>query len=830
MMLMGRRYRSSLLVVEVRAVPEPLSIQANQLEVSELRNPCDLSRLPFRTTAELEPLWELPGQKRAVGAIQFGLGIHREGYNLYALGPAGIGKRSLVRQFTSQQAAQEAVASDWIYVHNFLEPHRPKALSLPAGRGGQFKTDMERLVEEMRASIPAAFESEDYRTRRQIIDEELKQKQQASFDAIQNEANLQGIAIIRTPMGMGLAPVQDKEIITPEAFEKLPEAEQKRIQAAMELLHERLQAILQQAPQWESERHEKIRELNREVARYAIGHLLNGVRQHYRDLPGVQEYLLLVEQDLIENAGQFLATHNEPKNSLEAALGKMFSDNRAFDRYRVNLLVDQSGHQGAPVVEEDYPSLQNLVGRIEHRAQLGNLVTDFTLIRPGALHRANGGYLVLDIRRILLQSYAWEELKRTLRSREIQIRSVGDVLGLSGTVTLQPQPIPLRVKVILIGDRLLYYLLCAYDPDFLELFKVAADFEDTFDRSAEGELALARLMAWLVQHEQLRPLEVEAVARVIEHGSRLASDAQKLSAAHETLLDLLREGDYWAAQAGNSTITAQDIKQAIDQQIYRASRLKERLQEQVRRGTLLLDTAGAKVGQINGLSVLRLGGYSFGHPSRITARVRLGKGEVVDIEREVELGGPLHSKGVLILAGFLGERYARERPLSLAASLVFEQSYAGVEGDSASMAELCAILSALAQVPIRQGIAITGSVNQHGQAQPIGGVNEKIEGFFEVCRDAGLNGEQGVIIPRPNLEHLMLRQEVLEAVAAGQFRVWAVDTVDEAQTILTGLEAGERGADGSFPEGSLNAKVEAQLAAFAEQVRAFAAPPAGGGR
>jgi lon-related putative ATP-dependent protease len=805
-------------------VPEPRAFLASQLEVSDLRNPCDASRLPFRTTAELEALWELPGQKRASGAIQFGLGIRREGFNMYALGPVGIGKHSLVLHFTKQQAAQDPVASDWVYVHNFSEPYKPKALSLPAGRGGKFKADMQRLVEEIRVSIPAAFESEDYRARRQIIDEELKQKQQAVFDAIQKEAHLQGIAIIRTPLGMGLAPVQDKEIISPEAFEKLPEPERKRLQDAMEQLHGKLQAVLQQAPQWEGERREKIRQLNREVAHYAIGHLLNGVRKHYPDLPGVQGHLQMVEQDLIENAGQFLAAHGEQENPLEVALGKGFSDSRTFDRYRVNLLVDQSGCQGAPVIEEDYPSLQNLVGRIEHRAQLGNLVTDFTLIRAGALHRANGGYLVLDVRRILQQPYAWEELKRALRSKEIQIRSVMDVLGSSSTATLQPQPIPLQVKVILIGDRLLYYLLSTYDPDFLELFKVAADFEDTLDRSAEGELALARLMAWLVQHEQLRPLEAEAVAKVIEHGSRLASDSQKVSAALETLLDLLREGDYWAAQAGNSTISARDIEHTIEQQIYRASRVKERLQEQVRRGTLLVDTAGARVGQINGLSILRLGSYSFGHPSRITARVRLGKGEVVDIEREVEMGGPLHSKGVLILAGFLGERYARERPLSLSVSLVFEQSYSGVEGDSASMAELCAVLSALTQVPIRQGIAITGSVNQHGQAQPIGGVNEKIEGFFEVCRDAGLNGEQGVIIPRPNVKHLMLRQEVLEAVAAGRFRVWAVETVDQALAILTGLDAGERGADGRFPEGSLNARVEAQLAAFTEQARAFAAP------
>ncbi|GIW25702.1 Lon protease family protein [Meiothermus sp.] len=807
---------------------EPKALQTNLLPVASLRKTCDVGRFDFHTTAELKPLLEFPGQTRAIQAVQFGLKMPHEGYNLFALGPMGVGKLSLVRYFTQAQAQQEPSAPDWAYVHNFLEPHKPQALRLPAGRGAELKERMERLVEELRVAIPAAFESEDYRTRRQIIDEELKQKQQASFDALQAEANQQGIAIIRTPMGMGLAPVREREILTPEAFEQLPEEEQKRIREAMEALHQKLQAILQQAPQWESERRQKIRELNREVTRHAIAHLLNGVREPYHDLAEVQSYLEVVEQDLIENAGQFLANPSDSENPLEAALGKMLADSRSLDRYRVNLLVDQTGQQGAPVVEEDHPSLANLLGRIEYRAQLGNLVTDFTLIRPGALHRANGGYLILDARRVLLQPYAWEELKRALRAKEIQIRSVSDVLGLSSTMTLQPAPIPLRVKVILLGDRLLYYLLSAYDPDFLELFKVAADFEETLERTPEGEAAYARLIASLAQREQLRPLDKEAVARVIEHGSRLAADAHKVSAALEALLDLLREADFWAARAQHEVMTAQDIEQAIAQQVYRASRARERLQEAVRRGTLLVDTSGARVGQINGLSVLNLGGYSFGHPTRITARVRLGKGEVVDIEREVELGGPLHSKGVLILAGFLGERYARERPLSLSASLVFEQSYSGVEGDSASMAELCAILSALAQVPIRQGIAITGSVNQHGQAQPIGGVNEKIEGFFEVCRDAGLNGEQGVIIPRSNVQHLMLRPEVVEAVAKGQFRVWAVDTVDEALSILTGLEAGERGADGRFPEGSLNAKVEAQLIAFAEQVRAFAAPPAGG--
>ncbi|MDX2008396.1 MAG: ATP-binding protein [Meiothermus sp.] len=809
-------------------MPETLNqtLPINSLPVAALCNRCDSSRLGFDTTADLEPLPDVPGQKRAVGAIQFGLGIRREGFNVFALGPLGLGKRSLILRFTQAQATQEPAGSEWAYVHNFREPHKPKALELPAGWGARLKGDMERLVEELRVTIPAAFEGEDYRTRRQMIDGELKQKQQSSFEAIQSEAHRQGISLIHTPMGMGLAPMHNNQVISSEDFEKLPEEEQRRIQAAMDGLHGQLQAVAQQVPQWESERRDKIRQLNREVTRHAIGHLLSRVRQPYADLPGALAYLEVVEQDLIENAGEFLAAQTASEHSPEATLGQLFSDHRTFERYQINLLVDRSHNHGAAVVEEDYPSLQNLVGRIEYRAQFGNLVTDFTLIRPGALHRANGGYLVLDVRRVLQQAYAWEELKRALRQGEVQIRSVGDVLGLSNAVTLQPEPIPLRLKVILSGDRLLYYLLCAYDPDFLELFKVAADFEDSLERTPEGERVYARLIGSLAQREGLRPLEAAAVARVIEHGSRLVSDSRKVSAALETLLDLLREADHWADQEGHSVTQAVDVQKAVDQQIYRAGRVQERLREEVRRGVLMVDTAGAVVGQVNGLSVLSLGGYSFGHPTRITARVRLGKGEWVDIEREVELGGPLHSKGVLILAGFLGERYARERPLSLSVSLVFEQSYAGVEGDSASLAELCAVLSALAQAPIKQGIAVTGSVNQLGQAQPIGGVNEKIEGFFEVCRDAGLNGQQGVIIPSANLEHLMLQQAVLDAVSAGQFKIWAVDNVDQALTLLVGQEAGERGADGRFGEGSLNARVEAQLSAFADQLRAFAAPPA----
>jgi len=493
----------------------------------------------------------------------------------------------------------------------------------------------------------------------------------------------------------------------------------------------------------------------------------------------------------------------------------------------VNVLVDHSQSKGAPVIYEEHPTYNNLIGRIEHLAQMGALVTDFNLIKPGALHRANGGYLILDARQLLPQPYAWDGLKRALRSREVRIEPLGQALSLVSTVSLEPEPIPLDEKVVLIGERLLYYLLYQYDPDFGELFKVEADFNEEMARTSENNLLYARLIGTMARKEELRPFDRGAVARVIERSTRMAGDAEKLSTHMLSIADLLREADYWADVAGNNVVTTDDVQRAIDAQIHRADRLQERVQEQIQRGTILIDTTGERVGQVNGLSVIGLGNFAFGQPSRITARARLGKGEVVDIEREVELGGPIHSKGVLILSGFLGARYAAKRPLSLSASLVFEQSYGGVEGDSASMAELCALLSALAEVPIKQSWAMTGSVNQHGEAQPIGGVNEKIEGFFDVCclQGRGLTGKQGVIIPASNVQHLMLRQDIVEAVEAGQFHVYPVRTVDQAMELLTGIPAGEQDEEGNFPEGSINQRVEARLIELAEKQRAFAAPP-----
>ncbi len=788
------------------------------LPADALYRRCDPAQFPFETTAELEEFTEILGQPRAVEAVRFGVGIEREGYNIFALGPAGTGKHSLVRQFLEERAAAKPVPSDWCYVNNFEQPHRPRALRLPPGVGGQLRRDMERLVEELRTALSSAFESEEYRARRQVIEQEFRERQEKAFEELRQRAQARGFALLRTPVGIVFAPLRDGEVIPPEEFQALPETERQRLENEVKTLQEELQNILQQVPLWEREMRERIRELNREVTNFAVGHLIEEMRKKYESLPDVVDYLNAVQQDVIENVRDFLRQEETSvPSSVESPVPRSLMGPPLLRRYQVNVLVDHGDSQGAPVVYEDNPSYQNLLGRVEHMAQMGALVTDFNLIKPGALHRANGGYLILDAHKVLMQPYAWEGLKRALQSRQINIESLGQMLSLVSTVSLEPEPIPLDVKVVLLGDRMLYYLLCALDPDFSELFKVAADFDEEMDRTPENQLLYARLIGTLARKESLRPLDRTAVARVIEHSSRMVGDAEKLSIQMRSICDLLREADYWAGEAGRDVIRAEDIQRAIDAQIYRSDRLRERLQEEILRGTILIDTEGEKIGQVNGLSVIELGNFAFGRPSRITARIRMGKGEVIDIEREVELGGPIHSKGVLILSSFLGARYAAERPLSLSASLVFEQSYSGVEGDSASSAELYALISAIAEVPIKQSLAVTGSVNQHGQIQAIGGVNEKIEGFFDVCKARGLTGDQGVLIPAANVKHLMLRQDVVEAVAAGKFHIYPIETVDQGIEILTGLPAGERDKDGNYPEGTINYLVEARLAELAEK-------------
>ncbi|MBZ0094129.1 MAG: AAA family ATPase [Sulfuricella sp.] len=781
------------------------------LQPNQLYQPCDPQQFGFRTTAELEDLAEIIGQMRAMDAVRFGAGIRREGYNLFVLGPAGMGKRSMVQQVLEQRARDERQPSDWCYINNFSQPHQPQALRLPSGKGAELRRHMAQLVEDLRAAIPALFESDEYRAKTEAIQEAFNKRREQAFKEVGDEAEKQEIVLLRTPDGFAFAPTHNHEVIPPNEYEKLPEEEKQRVEAVIAGLQERLEKILRQMPQWRKERHEQVKQLNRETTLSAVVHLVNELRDAYADLPEVLKYLDLVQQDVVENADDF----RKQEESATFA-GMTVVTHQTFHRYQVNALVTHGATPGAPIVSEDNPTYSNLVGRVEHTAQFGALVTDFTMIKPGALHRANGGYLLLDVRKVLVQPFAWEALKRALQSREIRIESLGQMYSLVSTVSLEPEPIPLDTKVVLFGDRLFYYLLQEYDPEFDELFKVAADFEDRIERSVDTHLLYARLISTLTRKEGLQPFDRGAVARVIEHSARLAGDAQRLSTHMRSVADLLLEADYWSREAGHEVVDAASVQQAIDTRIHRLDRLRARLYEEILRDTLMIATEGAVAGQVNGLSVIELGEFAFAQPTRITATTRLGEGELVNIEREVKLSGAIHSKGVLILSSFLAARYARNQPLALSASLVFEQSYGIVEGDSASLAELCALLSNLADAPIRQSLAVTGSVNQFGQVQAIGAVNEKIEGFFDICASRGLTGEQGVLIPAANVKHLMLRRDVVEAAELGRFHIYAVENVDQAIALLTGVPAGEADASGKYPEGSVNRRVAARLAELFE--------------
>jgi len=803
------------------------TVGMKSLAPEALYKPCDPGKFEFETTENLPDLTELVGQDRALEAIRFGVGIHQPGFNLFLLGPGGTGKFGAIREFLLQRAAAEPTPDEWSYVNDFKNAKVPRALRLPPGRGVQLRDDMDRLLLSMRSAIPSAFESETYAARKRVIEQEVKDRQQKALDEVRKEADEKGIAMVQTPTGLVMAPMRNGEILTPDEFEKLEAGEHKKAEISIIDLQEKLQAALRLMPKLEHEGREKLRELNREVAIFAVGHQIEELSKKYLDLPEVTAFLHAVQDDISENVDEFLSPPENPLASLLGVTSPAGPKGPAFlRRYRVNVLVDHSGKEGAPVILEEHPTYQNLVGQVEYISHLGALSTDFTLIRPGALHRANGGYLLLDAYKLLMQPYAWEALKRSLQCSQVRIESLGQMLSLVSTVSLEPQPVALDVKVVLVGERLLYYLLSALDPEFSELFKVAADFEDQIDRTPETESLYARIIATIARKEKLLPFDRRAVARVIEHSCRMAGDSQKVLARRRAIADLLREADFRARQASCAVVGAEEVQQAIDAQIHRADRLRDRLQEAMLHGTILIDTEGERVGQVNGISVIDLGQFAFGHPSRITARARLGKGEVIDIEREVELSGPIHSKGVLILSAFLGARYAAEQPLSLSASLVFEQSYGAVEGDSASSAELYALLSALSELPIRQSLAVTGSVNQLGQIQAIGGVNEKIEGFFDLCRARGLTGAQGVIIPAANVRHLMLRREVVAAVRDRKFRIYAVETIDQGMELLSGVPAGEREADGNFSAGSVNARVEARLIEFAKKRLAAAQPVA----
>ncbi len=781
-------------------LPQPLPLET-------LYRGCDPAEFSFETTADLELIEWPPGQQRAMDAIQLAASVRRPGFNLFVMGPPGADTLDMTCRFLERVAKAEAPPGDWCYLHNFDEPDRPRLLRLPAGRGQQWRSELERLIDDMRTSVPATFESEEYQNRLQELQQQHNRRHRQAFEQMQQEAEGNNVALLNTPTGFAFAPMNESgEVIAPDAFQKLPEEERKRFQEMIEHLQRQLQELFRQFPQWQKETQQEIRKLNEEMTLLAIGRPIEVLGERYGEFPVAVAHLEAVRDDLV---GNFEVFRSGEREHIE----------RLLHRYQANLLVHSEEDGGAPVIYEDMPTHQRLVGRIEYLVHDGALVTDFTQIRPGALHRANGGYLLLDVRKVLTHAFAWETLKRTLFAEEIRPESLEKIYGFWTTASPEPEPVPLKVKIILLGDRVLYYLLAAHDPEFADLFKVEADLEDDLPADREARQLFARMIATIASRETLRPLDRAAVARLIEHASRMAADSERLSAKGRELADLMVEASHYAEQDMAECVGVHQIEMALAAQEHRASRVRERSREMVRRGIQVIATEGLQVGTINGLSVLQLGDYAFGQPTRITATARPGRGQLVDIEREVKLGGRVHSKGVMILARFLGSRYAPDNELSLSASLAFEQSYGRIDGDSASVAELCALISAISRVPLRQGIAVTGSVNQHGEVQAVGGVNEKVEGFFDVCRAAGLDGNQAVALPAANVSHLMLHRDVRDAVAVGRFQLYPLTHVDDALALLTGMDPGNRVEDGNWSEGSLNRAVADRLAAFSRAQR-----------
>ena len=802
---------------------------ASEVPPARLRLCCDPSKLGFKTTKGLGFDADLIGQDRAISAIKLSASIGHQDFNLYVLGKEGMGRHTTVATLLSQNAALRPTPCDWVYVNNFDAPHKPNAMRLPPGAALTLKTAMQGLVDDLANEIPALFESEEYQTQRRAIEQEFGQKHEEPLAEFADAAKAENVALLRTPMGFMLAAVVDGKPIKPEAYEALEADKRKEIDDKIERLQEKLATILKSGPQLEKEHRKRIEDLHAAMAERAVSARVRDVADRFSGISEIGTYLELVRQDMISNAELFLETRSRTNNGPFPEAIRKYHREPQFDRYGINIMVshDKSHDAGAPVIKEDLPNLNHLTGRIEYISEMGTLATNFMLIKPGALHRANGGYLVLNARQVLSEPFAWDALKRCLQSRSISITSLADRMSLSSTVSLEPDPIPLDVRVVLIGDRRLHMLLLMLDPEFGQLFKLQADFEDDLPRSAKTTRLMAQVIGSYAQKDGLRPMTAVAVALILDHAVRLADDTRKFTLQLGALTDVMREADHYARQAGKDLVSDKHVEKAIAEADHRASRIKERVHEAVTRKTILIDTSGSAVGQVNGLSVIGIGQHYFGRPSRITARVRMGAGKLVDIEREVELGGPLHSKGVMILGGYLSSTYALDVPMSLHASLVFEQSYGGVEGDSASSAELYALLSALSDVPIHQGIAVTGSVNQMGEVQAIGGVNEKIEGFFDICKARRLTGQQGVLIPASNIDHLMLRRDVVEAAENGKFRIFAVHSIDEGIEILTGWPAGRRRRGGTFPAKTINALVEERLRSFAMTRRQFAGRPDG---
>ncbi len=785
------------------------------IPVDKLRWSCDPDLLGFDTTAELPEFNDAIGQKRALRSIEFGLGVDGPGFNLYISGETGTGKTSTIASILSKRAQNEPQPHDWVYVNNFKDSDSAISLDLPAGMGSELAADMKELIEAFRKDIPKALESNEYESRRAELLENYQSSSNDLFQGLEKMSEKLGFSLQRTVSGLVIVPQKSGRNYTQEEYDALNDKKRQKLEKQGRELTEQLNDVLRQVREQEKITKEALSQADRDLGMSCLGHRLDPLREKYADLAKVLTYLDSVQEDILNTLEDF-----KPQSTQPQIPGiKMPRQEPTFDRYQVNVLVDNKECAGAPVVFESNPTYNNLFGRIEHVMQYGGVaVTDFTMIRAGALHRANGGYLVINAREVLINPFVWDSLKRCIRNNEIRIEDVLEQYRFMTMVSLKPEPVQMRAKIVLIGTPWIYYLLFHLDPDYRKFFKVKAEFDSRAVRTPEIMHDYSLYVASHCRAEGLLPFHKSGVAALLEHTARMADDQDKLSSQFMEIADFVREISFWATKEGRTIVSGEDVRAAAEERLYRVNRIEERMQEMYDDGIIMVDTSGAVVGQINGLSVLDLGDHTFGRPTRITASVYSGQDGMVNIEREVKLSGPIHDKGVLILTGYLGGTFASDRSLSLSASICFEQSYNGIEGDSASSTELYALLSALSGIAIKQGIAVTGSVNQRGKIQAIGGVNQKIEGFFEVCRSQGFTGKQGVMIPKANERHLMLHEDVIAAVNAGQFHVWSVETIEEGIEILTGVKAGERGKNGAFPKGTVYQRVDARLQAMSDKL------------
>ena len=806
-----------------------------EVPVERLRWVCDASCFSFRCTEDLAPLQEFIGQDRAVKAIDFGLAVDRPGYNIFVTGMTGTGKSSIVTKHLEALVAQRVSSgqapppSDWCYLHNFSDGDRPNIIKLPAGMGKAFKVGLERLQEVLRAEVPKAFSSEDYEAQRKQITEENQTAQRQIFQRLEEDARAQGFAVQFSPVGVGLVPLIADKPASQEEFLQLEQSARQAIEEKRNALMGPVEEALEAARDLDRQAGERLNAVNRRVAEFAVAGPFGAVVKTYAEHPELVQFLNELREFSVEHVDIFRDGAAVPQQGNPVQeVARAAREREVLLPFVVNVFVDNSQSKGPPIILENNPTFSNLFGRIDRRFVLGGYLTDHTLLKPGSFQNANDGYLVLNIRNLLTNPLVWETMKRVIKTKEVRPEDPTEAMGLVVPQSIKPQPMPLSVKVLVTGDTTLYALLSTYDEDFWETFKVKADFDSQIRRTDEHLEAYAAFICGTCEKHGLLHHDPEGVGKVVEYAARLVADQEKLSTRFGMITDLLIEADYWARKEGGELVNARNVQKALEEKVYRSNLTAERMQEAMEDGTIMVDVGGEVVGQVNGLAVYSMGDFSFGKPSRITARTFLGRGGVINIEREAQMSGKTHDKGVLIIGGYLGWKYAQERPLSVSATIAFEQSYEGVDGDSASSTEVYAILSSLAGISLKQNLAVTGSVNQRGEIQPIGGVNQKIEGFYDLCQAMGLTGDQGVLVPRQNVRNLMLHEDVVKAVKDGRFHVYAVGTIDEGIELLTGVPAGEQDAEGNYPEGSVNHLVRNRLRQYAESLQAFGRRNGGG--